>query len=302
MPKPIFLEDWWIKALLGEALREILWEKGGVQAYWPMESRSKFGLKILNTPDLAPYLGPWFDFPKDVGMAKRETYLKEGVEALMQQLPDHDVLLARIHPDFEYFLPFVWQGCQLSPRVTYRLPADLDLDHVTHGMRSNVKRNLKKAGSIVETREGNSVDPLWELGLKTFERQEEKPHFHREDLHRIYEACIHRNSVKLIEAVDEKGSLHSTAMFLKDAERVYYYKGGSDPELRESEAFSAVLWEGIKWSRELGLEFDFEGSMIEPVERFFRSWGARRTVYYELRRFRNSKVKGLYFLKNPDRF
>ncbi|QTN38764.1 GNAT family N-acetyltransferase [Cryomorphaceae bacterium] len=302
MPKPIFLENWWIKALLAEALCEVRWEKGGVQAYWPMESRSKVGLKILNTPDLAPYLGPWFDFPKDVGTAKRETYLKEGVEALMAQLPDHDVLLARLHPEFEYFLPFVWQGCQLSPRVTYRLPAELDLDGVTQGFRSNVKRNLKKAESAIQLRPGSTVDALWDLSLKTFDRQGEKPHFDRDDLHRIHKVCLEHHSVNLIEAVDDQGRVHSAAMFLKDAQRVYYYKGGSDPELRESEAFSAVLYEGIRWSRELGLEFDFEGSMIEPVERFFRSWGAQRTVYYELRRFRNSKVKGLYFLKNPDRF
>ena len=42
------------------------------------------------------------------------------------------------------------------------------------------------------------------------------------------------------------------------------------------------MWEAIKFTKEeLGLnQFDFEGSMIQPVEQFFRKFGGKLTPYY----------------------
>jgi len=42
------------------------------------------------------------------------------------------------------------------------------------------------------------------------------------------------------------------------------------------------MWEAIKFTKEeLGLnQFDFEGSMIQSVEQFFRKFGGRLTPFY----------------------
>jgi hypothetical protein len=40
------------------------------------------------------------------------------------------------------------------------------------------------------------------------------------------------------------------------------------------------MWEAIKFASTVTESFDFEGSMIEPVERFFRAFGARQTSYH----------------------
>nr|HPR68216.1 methicillin resistance protein [Kiritimatiellia bacterium] len=42
-----------------------------------------------------------------------------------------------------------------------------------------------------------------------------------------------------------------------------------------------AVWEAIRHAKEAGLEtFDFEGSVIPPIERFFRGFGGRLTPYY----------------------
>ena len=81
----------------------------------------------------------------------------------------------------------------------------------------------------------------------------------------------------------------------------YYLMGGGDPELRNSGATSLVLWEAICRQPEIVEVFDFEGSMIEPIERFCRAFGAVQTPYFrvshtpsKLLRFMN----GLRGLKN----
>ena len=43
--------------------------------------------------------------------------------------------------------------------------------------------------------------------------------------------------------------------------------------------------------------FNFEGSMIEPVERFFRAFGAIQKPYFQITKL-SRKAKILYGLKN----
>jgi hypothetical protein len=58
--------------------------------------------------------------------------------------------------------------------------------------------------------------------------------------------------------------------------------GGGNPERRNSGATSLVLWEAIQ-SQPRGVEFfDFEGSMVEAIERFFRAFGARQVPYFHV--------------------
>ena len=58
--------------------------------------------------------------------------------------------------------------------------------------------------------------------------------------------------------------------------------GGGDPEFRNSGAASLLIWEGIKFAHNHSEIFDFEGSMIESIERFFRGFGAVPRVYYNV--------------------
>lgn len=58
--------------------------------------------------------------------------------------------------------------------------------------------------------------------------------------------------------------------------------GGGDPALRNSGATSLCMWEAIRFAATVTKSFDFEGSMIEPVERYFRAFGAIQTPYFSV--------------------
>lgn len=85
------------------------------------------------------------------------------------------------------------------------------------------------------------------------------------------------------------GKLHAGAYIVRSGNTAYYLMGGGDPELRNSGATSLVLWEAIRRQPETIKVFDFEGSMIEPIERFFRAFGAVQTPYFHVSRS-NSKL------------
>ncbi len=42
------------------------------------------------------------------------------------------------------------------------------------------------------------------------------------------------------------------------------------------------MWEAIRFAASVTRSFDFEGSMIEPVEKFFRAFGATQTAYHNV--------------------
>jgi hypothetical protein len=57
---------------------------------------------------------------------------------------------------------------------------------------------------------------------------------------------------------------------------------GNDPQLRHSGAVSLLRWEAIKFAGGVSRCFDFEGSMLQPVERFIRAFGGRQVQFARL--------------------
>ena len=53
---------------------------------------------------------------------------------------------------------------------------------------------------------------------------------------------------------------------------------------RSSGAQSLILWEGIQFAAAHSKVFDFEGSMVEGIENFFRQFGGVCTPYYVVSR------------------
>ena len=96
--------------------------------------------------------------------------------------------------------------------------------------------------------------------------------------------------------MDSQGRIHAASYFVYDEKCCYYLIGGGDPELRTSGASSLLMWEGIKFASTVSGSFDFEGSMIEPIERFFRAFGDTLLAGYTSERY--TKLCRLYQTEN----
>ena len=83
-------------------------------------------------------------------------------------------------------------------------------------------------------------------------------------------------------AVDGDSRIHAALYLVRDADYAYYLLGGADPRLRNSGAQLLLFWEAIKLAATLNVKFDFEGSMIEPIERVFRAFGAVQVPYMKV--------------------
>lgn len=290
-PGTIFSQPWWLEAVAPGAWGEVTVEKGGkLFARLPYVMKKRWGFTLLTMPTLTQTLGPWLR-PYPGKYANQLSEEKDLMNTLIGQLPDFDFFQQNFHYSITNWLPFHWQGFEQTTRYTYVIEDLTHLDAVWKETRENIRRNVRKAKKVLCVRDDLGLQPFLHLNEMTFERQGLQLPYAREFVARLDEACQDHECRKIFFAEDAHGRLHAAAYIVWDEAAAYYLMGGSDPELRSSGATSLTMWEAIQFAATVTQSFDFEGSMIEPVERFFRAFGARQKRYFHVNKTNSLLLK-----------
>ncbi len=209
---------------------------------------------------------------------------KECIEALIGQLSAKASIDLYLHHTCAYVLPWQWRGFRIIPCFSYRLEDISDPDMCWANFRENTRRNIRKAKKSVTVRDDIDLNVLAAMLSKTFSRQGRKNPINMDKLRHLDEAAVVHHARKLLCAVDEAGNIHAAAYFVYDEKCCYYLFG---ERIRSSGILppSLLLWEGIRFASTVSRSFDFEGSMIEDIDRFFRAFGGNPQVYYRVTRF-----------------
>ncbi len=251
-----------------------------VLASLPYSFRNKFGLTIVEQPQLTQSLGPWLR-PSQAKYAKKLGQEKDLLQGLVDQLP----AFAKYHQNWHYsntnWLPFYWRGFEQATGYTYVLNDLGDEKKHWDGFQTNIRTDIRKAidrHKLVVS--SVDVEEFIELNKMVFSRQGMSMPYSESLVRRIDAACDKHNARKIFVAKDDEGRSHAGVYIIWDENSAYYLMGGGDPDLRNSGATSLCMWEAIKFAATVTKRFDFEGSMLEPVERFFRAFGATQTPYF----------------------
>ena len=73
-----------------------------------------------------------------------------------------------------------------------------------------------------------------------------------------------------------QNKINAAAFIIWDKKKTYYLVGGAYLLLRNNGAGSLLIWKMIEFSQRHSKYFDFEGSMIEPIEKHFRAFGGKK--------------------------
>ena len=143
---------------------------------------------------------------------------------------------------------------------------------VNKGNKSNVK---------VEWGFSEYLDTYFELNDKSFNSQNIN-NFDNELTKKLLIELNRNNNCIIGIIFDENKKSIGGCVLAYDNKRVYYIMGGISRE--NNFGMSYLLWEAILYSKNvLNLPtFDFEGSMIPSIEKFFRKFGGKLTPYYSL--------------------
>lgn len=296
----LFSQAWWLDALAGESHWDVaLIENGGqIVAAMPYVIRHRMGRVVLGHPPLTQTLGPWL---RQMGgkQATRLSRQKGLLQQLIDALPHYAHLSMDWHHSQTNWLPFYWAGFSQTTRYTYRLPDLSDEKKLWSGLRENIKTDIRKAQNRfdVRVRTDLGVNEFLKLSELTFARQSMDMPESPAVIDSLDDACQKRSARQIFIAEDAEGKRHAGVYIVWDSNSAYYLMGGGNPALRNSGATSLCMWEAIKFASTVTNSFDFEGSMIESIERFFRAFGAEQTPYFSISHTPSKIVKAYRCLR-----
>jgi hypothetical protein len=285
---PVFSQDWWLDTVCGEGNWDVMLkeEKGKIQAAMPVYLPLS-GIIIM--PPFTQTMGPWFrPATSDTKYVTCLGQRQEAARFFASGLKKYAVFMQNFHYKVTDWLPFYWEGYRQTTRYTYLLDNIKHTGLLWENMSPHIRRHINKAKERhrLTVKRGVDKEDFLHVNALTFKRQGREPE-HTGVLKRLLNVSAERGQGDIWGGYDEENRLHAAVFIVWQDSSAYYIAGGADPALRDSGAHALVMWEAIRAVSEYTTLFDFEGSMLPGVERFFRGFGATQTPYFAI-----SKGKG----------
>jgi hypothetical protein len=283
--RTIFAESWWLDATCGslEAWQPNLLrdEDGEVIAAWPLPTRTTSHGKVGHGVPYTPWLGPMLP-GADTDVARWSADV-DLLEQLAEQLASHAHVEAACMPELDYWTPLSWHGFTQTTRTTWRIAAGLDADTARANLRASTRKALSRAERQGVTVRAGTVDELLAAWASTFERQG-KAVPNADVLERVARLSLERGRGEVLAAVGADGTLAAAGLFVWDDRLTYSLAHGWIPGPDSAGAPTVLVWNAIVAALARGTGFDFEGSMLQPVEKFVRGFGGAPHAYSVVRR------------------
>ena len=278
----IFSTYEWLKVFDNLSIYGIFDEGDNLIGGFYLYKEKKFGLTIYRNPPFTPFIGPFVKIeaqnPVKITNKYRETLslMAESLDKL-----SCSIISVSLRRNIIDTLPFIWRKFKVVPGYTYILDLDRSLDDIYKNMtderRNDIKKGVKDELIVEKTNDYNIVKSLV---IKTFLRQ--KKEINKEMINKIlFDFANNNNSFAFVTFKDKEPI--AIVFCVHDKRTSYYLLGGYNFENKHHGAGPLALWESIRYSKEIGLKyFDFEGSMITQIEKYFRGFGGKLTPYYRI--------------------
>lgn len=281
----LFTTARWI-AIFGSNLKRLgIYEAGGeLFGGFCIYQQRKCGFCIMTNAPFTRNCGPFLQVKAQHPVAVLELW-RDALEALARYLrwKRPAFVYLRFDERLRDLLPLYWAKFRVIPSYTYILDLSASIESLLAGMASVRRRNVQRAiKDGLHVRPASDSRTLQKLAEGTFKRQGKQVD------HAALEAILFRfataaNSYGFV-AYNEERPVACTFV-VHDRRTAYYILGGYADDQKHHGAGALAMWESIKHAKELGLEsFDFEGSMLPAIERYFRGFGGTLTPYFTANR------------------
>lgn len=284
--RSIFAEPWWLDTVIG---RPGGWEPNVVRdkdgapvAAWPLPARTTRAGRVGHGIPYTPWLGPLLrDAATPAARASSDVQLLEQLAA--GPLADWAHVEAACMPELDYWTPLAWHGYTQTTRTTWRIAGDQTPELVRAGMRTRGRRALSIAARDGLTCQSGTVADLLDACEATFGRQgSDTPARHVLD--RVATESLARERGEILTVRTADGQLASAGLYVWDDRFTYSLANGRIDAVGSFGSHALLMSEAIRTALARGTAFDFEGSMLQPVEHFVRGFGGAPHSYSVVRR------------------
>lgn len=202
----------------------------------------------------------------------------EAISDYVKSLPSTLIELT-LPPEFNNALPFIRNKFEAKIRYTYLLDLTLTEEELLSNMSSQRRKNIKDGlKSELTVKPINDPKILQEKALDTLETN-----------HAKFNRSIVSNLSKLVATdrlfafgVFDKDQLVALSSYLLINDEAIYLFGWNS---KEAPSFSGTLalWSVIQHSNTHAKKFNFAGSQIPSIEKYFRGFGGKLTPMLQIR-------------------
>ena len=247
----------WFLDIVSPSWEAFVW--GDYEYVMPLPIKKKYGIKYLVQPP----------FSQQLGIFSEKIISFEIINTFIKAIPYKNVLLNLNEQNH-------FDGV-LCPN--YLLSLNDDYKILYANFSTNTKRNLKKK----LTKEFSIKE---DLSLHSFLDLCKKQSYWNSNYQNVVEKIIVsacKNKVgHMLGLVTSSGELLAACFLLKSSHRIIYHIAASTDQGKATFAMYHLVNYIIKKYAGTGLLIDFEGSKVEGVARFYKSFGAKKVNYYRI--------------------
>lgn len=261
---------------LGCAFKVAIAEKNGLIRGGLVLTRNEVG--VFSNPLMAKYLGILYAPDVDT---RRETYSIDRL--LIDAVSSGTVWSYNFHPGYTNWLVFHWKGFRQTTRYTYQIDF-ASREDIASRYSEKVKAPLRAAKKACLTMEDLEPGRFLDFFCKALPGESRKPRQKKEVLKRSLGTLEDGGFLKLAGIRDTKGNIHAVAALIWDNGSANLVLNRIHPGFRKFGGNTLLLDGMIRFAAGHCRIFDFEGSMHERIERFYRGFGGRRVSYFHIYR------------------
>jgi hypothetical protein len=197
---------------------------------------------------------------------------------IISQLRGWNVWSYCFHPCYNNWLNFYWNGYKQTTRYTYQIDFSKTPDfRMNYG--GNVKGHFKTAQKHNLMIDDIDFEKFAEVNAKTYEEQSKRAPYSKKKLITVLYNLAEHNCLYAKAVKDCEGNVHSVAAVVYDRRSANLILNGTDPGYKQFSGNTLLIDHMIDFaSKNCGI-FDFEGSMHERIEKFYRDFGGNITSY-----------------------
>lgn len=254
--------------------------KEQLYAVMPLRVSKKYGIRYCLQPLLCQYLGVFLaniDLKNEKAWALKKRLVAAVADAIPHGLKKTVLNLA---PEFDYPLPFHWAGYELRTRYTYWLDHNPDKQLLFRQLNERTRTYINKA------RKSGLVASLVEDAAAIIRLSRERNAYPLDYsvLQKLWSALHEHGAGRAVEVRDGGGRLHGGLIYHVGGDRQIHLFSAMDPALGHLGGMSLAIWHSIEQAADGVRVHDFEGSMLEPVEKFFRGFNTYPVPYLQIRK------------------
>jgi hypothetical protein len=238
---------------------------------------------FINTP-FTPHCGLYY-INKSSNSANYNTYEKKIAQVVVDFLISQKYSLVQfsLPPTIIDTQPFIWKKYLVTTKYTYQIKLSESKEVLFSNLSSEKRKSIRKAESDnLRIELVQDIKGIEAILTNTFIKNKVK--YIASLFHEIVYEFANKENAFAFAAYDEANKLIAATFCLYDQHTCYYLFGGFDTDNKHHGAGVKCMWESILYAKNLNLDiFDFEGSMLKEVEKYFREFGGTLVPYYQVK-------------------